>query len=85
MTRLSESNSNDYRSQTRQSETANYQIQKSSHHAVTSIRSNSTTNYLNITEQLTNFVFEHAKKCKDADRELEAILRQHGRQRGVNK
>ena len=81
MTQLSESNSHDYRSPTRPF-TVN-QIPKSSHHAVTSIRSNITTNYINITEILTDFVFEHARQCKDADRELEAILRQH--HRGVNK
>lgn len=76
MTRLLESSNNGYRSPTRPITVI--PVQKSSHHAVTSIKGNTPTNYINITEQLINFVFEHAKKCKDADRELESILRRGG-------
>lgn len=72
MIRNSELNNNDNTSPTRPFTVKT--VQKSTHHAVTSIKGKYTTNYLNLTEHLINFVFEHARKCKDADRELEAIL-----------
>lgn len=77
MIRHFESNNNDKKSPTRPITAIT--VQKSSHHhAVTSVKGNTSTNYISLMEKLVNFVFEHAKHCEDADRELEALLTKPG-------